>query len=168
MAPPELARDAPVADVIHPFEISLRPVLRHEDDAALFHGLDGGFGQNPALLATAYESDIAVIWVVMNNRAFGTIAGLQKAHFGTTVGTVFEKNGQPYSADFAAVARAYGVEGERVESADGFRPALERAVASGRPYLLDVIMENAPVPTAGWWNIMDIYSPGQGVTHATT
>jgi acetolactate synthase-1/2/3 large subunit len=129
---------------------------------------DGGFGQNPALLATAFESDIAVVWVVMNNRAFGTIAGLQKAHFGTTLGTVFEKDGQPYSADFAAVARAYGVDGERVESADGFRPALERAVASGRPYVLDVSMENAPVPTAGWWNIMDIYSPGEGVTHATT
>lgn len=129
---------------------------------------DGGFGQNPALLATAFESDIAVVWVVMNNRAFGTIAGLQKAHFGTTLGTVFEKDGQPYSADFAAVARAYGVDGERIESADGFKPALERAVASGRPYVLDVSMENAPVPTAGWWNIMDIYSPGEGVTHATT
>ena len=126
---------------------------------------DGGFGQNPALLATAFESDIAVVWVVMNNRAFGTIAGLQKAHFGTTLGTVFEKDGQPYTADFAAVARAYGVDGERVESAQGFKPALERAVASGRPY---VSMENAPVPTEGWWNIMDIYSPGQGVTHATT
>lgn len=129
---------------------------------------DGGFGQNPALLATAFESDIAVVWVVMNNRAFGTIAGLQKAHFGTTLGTVFEKDGQPYTADFAAVARAYGVDGERVESAEGFRPALERAVASGRPYVLDVSMENAPVPTAGWWNIMDIYSPGEGVTHTTT
>jgi len=129
---------------------------------------DGGFGQNPALLATAFESDIAVVWVVMNNRAFGTIAGLQKAHFGTTLGTVFEKDGQPYTADFAAVARAYGVDGERIESAEGFKPALERAVASGRPYVLDVSMENAPVPTAGWWNIMDIYSPGEGVTHATT
>jgi acetolactate synthase-1/2/3 large subunit len=129
---------------------------------------DGGFGQNPALLATAFESDIAVVWVVMNNRAFGTIAGLQKAHFGTTLGTVFEKDGQPYTADFAAVARAYGVDGERIESAEAFKPALERAVASGRPYVLDVSMENAPVPTAGWWNIMDIYSPGEGVTHATT
>ena len=129
---------------------------------------DGGFGQNPALLATAFESDIAVVWVVMNNRAFGTIAGLQKAHFGTTLGTVFEKDGKPYTADFAAVARAYGVDGERIESAAGFKPALERAVASGRPYVLDVSMENAPVPTAGWWNIMDIYSPGEGVTHATT
>jgi acetolactate synthase-1/2/3 large subunit len=129
---------------------------------------DGGFGQNPALLATAFESDIAVIWVVMNNRAFGTIAGLQKAHFGTTLGTVFEKDGAPYSVDFAALAQAYGVEGVRVESAAALRPALEAAVRNNRPVVLDVIMENAPVPTTGHWNIMDIYSPGKKVTHVTT
>ena len=45
---------------------------------------DGGFGQNPALLATAFEQDIPVVWVIMNNFAFGTIAGLEKAHYGTT------------------------------------------------------------------------------------
>jgi acetolactate synthase-1/2/3 large subunit len=129
---------------------------------------DGGFGQNPALLATAHEEDIPVIWVVMNNRAFGTIAGLQKAHFGTTLGTVFEKNGCPYSADFAAIARAYGIDGVTIESADQFKPALEAAVKSNRPVVLDVIMENAPVPTTGHWNIMDIYSPGKKVTHVTT
>ena len=129
---------------------------------------DGGFGQNPALLATAFEEDVAVIWVVMNNRAYGTIAGLQKAHFGTTLGTVFEKDGAPYSPDFAAIARAYGIEGERIESADQFRPALERAIESNRPFVLDVVMENAPVPTTGHWNIMDIYSPGEKVTHVAT
>jgi len=129
---------------------------------------DGGFGQNPALLATAFEEDVSVVWVVMNNRAFGTIAGLQKAHFGTTLGTVFEKNGCPYSADFAALARAYGVDGVTIESADQFKPALEAAVNSNRPVVLDVVMENAPVPTTGHWNIMDIYSPGEKVTHVTT
>ena len=129
---------------------------------------DGGFGQNPALLATAFSEDIPVVWVVMNNHAFGTIAGLQKAHYGTTVGTVFEKNGAPYSPDYAAIARAYGIDGVRVDSADAFKPALEKAIASGKPWVLDVIMENAPVPTAGWWNIMDIYSPGERKTHVTT
>ncbi len=129
---------------------------------------DGGFGQNPSLLATAYEEDIAVVWIVMNNRAFGTIAGLQKAHFGTTLGTVFEKEGCPYSADFAALARSYGIDGVRIESADQFKPALEQALKSNRPVVLDVIMENAPVPTTGHWNIMDIYSPGAKVTHVAT
>ena len=129
---------------------------------------DGGFGQNPSALATAFEEDIAVIWVVMNNHAFGTIAGLELAHFGTTFATVFEKNGKTYSPDFAAIARGYGVDGVKIESAAEFKPALEAAIQSRRPVVLDVYMKNEPVPTAGHWNIMDIYSPGKKVHHVST
>jgi acetolactate synthase-1/2/3 large subunit len=129
---------------------------------------DGGFGQNPAMLATAVESNVPVIWVIMNNCAFGTIAGLQLAHYGTTTGTLFMKDGAPFQADFAAIARAYGADGVRVTSADGFKPALEKAMASKRPFVIDVAMQNAPVETAGHWNIMDIYSPGKRVHHADT
>jgi acetolactate synthase-1/2/3 large subunit len=129
---------------------------------------DGGFGQNPSLLATAFEQDAAVIWIIMNNGAYGTIAGLQKAHFGTTYGTVFEKKGKPYSLDFATMASAYGIDARRVESAEQFMPALREALQSKRPFVLDVVMENAPVPTAGHWNIMDIYSPGEKKSHVTT
>jgi acetolactate synthase-1/2/3 large subunit len=129
---------------------------------------DGGFGQNPALLATAFEEDVAVVWVIMNNYAFGTIAGLEKAHYGTTFGTVFEKDGKPYSPDYAAIAKAYGVDGVRIGTAEEFKPALQRAVKSNRPCVIDVQMQNEPVPTAGHWNIMDIYSPGKKVHHVST
>jgi acetolactate synthase-1/2/3 large subunit len=129
---------------------------------------DGGFGQNPSLLATAFEEEIAVVWVIMNNHAFGTIAGLEKAHFGTTYGTVFEKGGKPYSPDYAGIAKAYGIDGVRIQSAGEFRPALERAIKSKRPCVIDVVMQNEPVPTAGHWNIMDIYSPGRKIHHAST
>ena len=129
---------------------------------------DGGFGQNPAMLATAFEEDVAVVWVIMNNCAFGTIAGLEKAHFGTTFGTVFEKNGKPWSPDYAAIAKAYGIDGMKINSAAEFKPALEHAIKSGKPYVLDVMMQNEPVPTAGHWNIMDIYSPGEKMHHAST
>jgi acetolactate synthase-1/2/3 large subunit len=128
---------------------------------------DGGFGQNPALLATAAEENIPVIWVIMNNFAFGTIAGLQKAHYGTTLGTLFYKDGEPYSPDFAAIARAYGVEGIKIEKAEEFKPALEQAIAANKPVVIDVAMLNNPVPTAGHWNIMDIYSPGKTVHHVS-
>jgi acetolactate synthase-1/2/3 large subunit len=129
---------------------------------------DGGFGQNPAMLATACEQELAVVWVIMNNFAYGTIAGLEKAHYGTTFGTVFERGGKPWSPDYAAIARAYGVEGVKIEKAAEFRPALERAIRGGKPFVIDVAMQNEPVPTAGHWNIMDIYSPGKKVHHAST
>lgn len=128
---------------------------------------DGGFGQNPAVLATAAEENIPVVWVIMNNFAFGTIAGLQKAHFGTTLGTVFQKDGEPYSPDYASIARAYGVEGIKVQSAGEFKPALEKAIKANKPVVIDVAMLNNPVPTDGHWNIMDIYSPGKSVHHVS-
>lgn len=129
---------------------------------------DGGFGQNPALLATAAEENIPVIWVIMNNYAFGTIAGLQKAHFGTTLGTLFLRDGKPYSPDYAGIARAYGIEGIKIKSADEFKPALQRAIESNKPCVIDVEMLNIPTPTAGHWNIMDIYSPDKKVHHIAT
>jgi acetolactate synthase I/II/III large subunit len=66
------------------------------------------------------------------------------------------------------VARAYGAEGVKVQSAEEFKQVLQRATTSNRPFVIDVAMLNNPVPTAGHWNIMDIYSPGKRVTHAST
>ena len=124
---------------------------------------DGGFGVNPTCLATAVEQGIACTWVVMNNQAFGTIAGLENANYHTKFGTTFHTpDGQPYSPNWAEVAKAYGVEAIRVNSADEFRPAMDKAVAAnkaGRPFLVEAIMENIVVPTPGCWNINDIYSP---------
>ena len=129
---------------------------------------DGGFGQNPSVLATAVEQNVAVVWVVMNNLAYGTIAGLEKAHFGTTFGTVFRERWQAVLAETSPRSHKPMVStAVRIESAAQFKPALEQAVKCGKPYVLDVIMENAPVPTTGHWNIMDIYSPGQKRTHVS-
>ncbi len=131
---------------------------------------DGGFGQNPAMLATAVEHDLGIVWVVMNNNAYGTIAGLQLAHFGLTYGTTFPGDGADPELlpNYAAVANAYGATGVRIESAADFRPALEKALTMDRPVVLDVAMKNNPTPTTGHWNILDIYSPGERRSHLAT
>nr|WP_209658822.1 thiamine pyrophosphate-binding protein [Acetoanaerobium pronyense] len=127
---------------------------------------DGGFGVNPGALATAVEQGIPVIWVVMNNSAFGTIAGLEYANYKTKFGTVFTTpNGDSYSPKWADVAKAYGVDSIKINSTEEFLPALEKAVKSNKPYLLDVPMENIVVPTPGCWNINDIYTPKQNVVN---
>ncbi|BDG36424.1 thiamine pyrophosphate-binding protein [Geobacillus sp. 44B] len=141
--------------------------IAHPDKVVVSLVGDGGFGQNPAVLATAAEENIAVVWVIMNNYAFGTIAGLEKAHFGTTHGTVFQKDGKPYSPDYASIAKAYGIEGIKIQSAEEFKPALKRAIEANKPFVIDVEMLNVPTPTSGHWNIMDIYSPGKKVHHVS-
>ncbi|MDY0235798.1 MAG: thiamine pyrophosphate-binding protein [Gudongella sp.] len=125
---------------------------------------DGGFGINPSALATAVEQNIPVIWIVMNNSAFGTIAGLTYANYKSKFGTVFTTpDGEPYSPEWAKVAEAYGVDSIKIDSAEAFKPALEKAIKSNKPYLLDVPMENIGVPTPGCWNINDIYIPKENV-----
>lgn len=122
---------------------------------------DGAFGSNPSVVATAVEMGVAPIWVVMNNAAFGTIAGLQRKHYGSGYGCEFECDGAAYSPDFAAIARACGADGVRIESASELEPALRRAIASGRPTVLDVPMRNTPVMTPGEWDIERIYQVAQ-------
>ena len=131
---------------------------------------DGGFGQNPSMLATAVELDLGIIWLVMNNNAFGTIAGLQKAHYGLTYGTTFpgSPDAPTNGPGYAEIARAYGAEGVRISSADELLPTLLAAIDGGKPTVLDVPMINNPTPTTGHWNILDIYSPDKDVSHVAT
>ena len=125
---------------------------------------DGGFGTNPSVLATAVEQNIPVVWVVMNNNAFGTIAGLTGSHYHHTFGTVFHTpDGNAYNPEWADIAKAYGVKAIKITSADEFKEAFREAIESNEPYLLDVPMENIPVPTDGIWNINDIYTPKENV-----
>lgn len=125
---------------------------------------DGGFGTNPSVLAAAVEQNIPVVWVVMNNNAFGTIAGLEGGAFNHTFGTIFHTpDGEKYNPEWAEVAKAYGVKAKKISSADEFKTAFKEALDSNEPYLLDVPMENIPVPTDGIWNINDIYIPKENV-----
>jgi acetolactate synthase-1/2/3 large subunit len=118
---------------------------------------DGAFGSNPSVVATAVEMGIAPVWVVMNNAAFGTIAGLQRKHYGTGYGCEFVADGRAYTPDFAAIARASGADGISVRAAAELEPALREAVRSGHPTVLDVPMRNTPVMTPGEWDIERIY-----------
>lgn len=126
---------------------------------------DGGFGVQPSCLATAVQDGIACTWVVMNNSAFGTIAGLENANYHHKFGTVFHTpDGEAYTPRWAAVANAYGMESICVNSAEEFKGALEKALQAnqeGRPFLVEAPMENIVVPTPGCWNINDIYTPSE-------
>ena len=94
---------------------------------------DGAFGSNPNVVATAVEMGIAPIWVVMNNAAFGTIAGLERKHYGSGFGCEFLADGTPYSPDFAAIARACGADGIRVADADALLPGAPGRTRLGPP-----------------------------------
>ncbi len=135
--------------------------MAHPDRAAVALIGDGGFSTNPSVIATAMEADLPVVWLVMDNAGFGTIAGLESMHYGWSFGCMFERRGEPYRVDYAAMARAFGARGVNIESAAALGPALEEALRSNLPTVIQVAMENAPTPTPGHWDINNIYRKGQ-------
>ena len=135
--------------------------LAHPNRAAVSLVGDGGFSSNPSVVATAMEADLPVVWLVMDNCAFGTIAGLEEMHYGTTFGCVFERRGETYRTDYAAMARSFGARGVAIDSAAELYPALVEALASNLPTVIQAPMENAPTPTPGHWDINDVYRVGE-------
>src|SRR5260221_43246 len=134
--------------------------LAQPDRAVVALGGDGAFGSNPSVVATAMEAGLGVVWLVMDNAAYGTIAGLTNMHYGWEFGCLFEADGVRYRTDFAQIARGYGADGVFIQSADELGPALGAALASGRPTVIQAPMENAPTPTPGHWDINCVYRKG--------
>jgi acetolactate synthase I/II/III large subunit len=112
---------------------------------------DGGFGMVPHVLATAVEYDIPVTWVVWNNGGLGVARPDGTSRY--TSRWKRHRTGEPMPTDYAAVARAYGAAGVRIESPRDFGDALEQALKSGEPTLLDVQVDpqRARVGVSGWW-----------------
>jgi acetolactate synthase I/II/III large subunit len=118
---------------------------------------DGDFLQTMQELATAALLDTPVCTVVLDNSGWISIKGGQEAHFGRPAMTDFLRNGQPYSPDFGAIARAFDIHAEAAETAAEVRPAVERALASGGPSLVHVRVERdlatAGPDKTGWWDV---------------
>jgi acetolactate synthase I/II/III large subunit len=118
---------------------------------------DGCFTMVPHVLCTAVEYDIPVVWVIWNNFGWVSIRDIQLGMFGGREhGTMFRQgaNRKPYNPDFAALARACGVDATTVTKSQDFRGALEHAVKANKPYVLDVHVDaDVRPPSTGAWEL---------------
>jgi acetolactate synthase-1/2/3 large subunit len=116
---------------------------------------DGGFLMFPSVVSTAVEYGIPVVWLIWNNRGYLSIRDIQRAYFGAgrEFATEFQNpDGTAYTPDFAAMARSMGADAATVEKPADLPGALEAAVRSGRPWVLDVAVagDEAPVASGAW------------------
>ena len=122
---------------------------------------DGAFFMHASVLGTAVEYALPVVWVVWNNYAYASIRGLQRGYLGgRELATDFKNpvTGERYNPDFAAMARSAGVEGVRIDRAADIGDAIRAAIATNRPYLIDVdIAADINPAGAGVWEL-----PGLG------
>ncbi len=94
---------------------------------------DGGFLMTGQEIATAFHHGVAPIILVFNNQMYGTIRMYQeRAYPGRVSGTTLT------NPDFAKFIEAFGGHGEVVAATEEFAPAFRRAVASGRPAVIEL------------------------------
>jgi acetolactate synthase-1/2/3 large subunit len=116
--------------------------LMHRDRVVVGFVGDGGFMMSGQEVATAVQYGAAPIVIVFNNRMYGTIRMHQeREHPERVVGTDLSDQ------DFRAFGAALGCHAERVERTEDFAAAFERARASGRAAVIELITDPELVST---------------------
>jgi benzoylformate decarboxylase len=119
--------------------------LAHPDRPVVAVSGDGSAMYSIQALWTAAHHDLAVVFVILNNREYRILKhnmDTYRQRFGAK-----PERGYPnmdlVSPDlgFVDLARGLGVEGMRVTRPGELRPALDRALGAGRPFLVDVAIE---------------------------
>jgi acetolactate synthase-1/2/3 large subunit len=107
-------------------------IARPERPVVCFAG-DGDFLMSGTELSTAVQYNAPIVVLVINNGIYGTIRMHQEKHYpGRVIGTDIA------NPQFAVFARAFGCVGEIVEETAQFAPALARAMASGKPAVIEL------------------------------
>ena len=123
------------AKIAHPD----RPLLALSGDGSALYSIQ-------ALWTAAYHS-LPMVWIILHNRTYRILKfnmDIYLRRFGLP-------GDRPYShmdltkpdIDFVELAKGFGVAGEAVREPEEIRPALDRAFAAGKPYLLDVFIEGS-------------------------
>ncbi|MGH7403514.1 MAG: thiamine pyrophosphate-dependent enzyme, partial [Candidatus Rokuibacteriota bacterium] len=124
-----------------PMAIAAR--LRHPDRPVIAAVGDGTFGFHAFELDTAARHRLPVVTVIGNDARWNAEHQLQIQHYGAdrTVGCELEPS------RYDLLAAALGGHGEHVARADDLEPALDRALHSGLPAIINVTIQPLPAPT---------------------
>ncbi|WP_069874118.1 thiamine pyrophosphate-binding protein [Streptomyces malaysiensis] len=116
---------------------------------------DGDFLMTAQEIALSVTTGAPVVFVVQNNAGYMSIRGGQRKQTSRHIGTEFSyPDGTPYSPDFAAMGRSYGIASWKVSDADSLEGTLRKAVQSGEPALVEIPTDrDAAGPwVPGWWD----------------
>jgi acetolactate synthase-1/2/3 large subunit len=121
---------------------------------------DGDFMMTMQEMATAMQVGTPVVMVVVNNQGWLAIKDLQMDAYGKSRAVAVDfktPDGRLYSPDIAATAGAFGWHAQKIASRRGVGPAVRKALASGRPALVEVTVHRefplSGSPAVGWWDV---------------
>jgi len=117
------------------FQMAVGAKLAQPDRTVLVIAGDGGFLVNCGEIATAVQEDVPVVMVLFNDGGYGVLRNIQNANYGKRNIAVDLR-----SPDFMKFAEAFGAWSRRVSRLEDFKPALEEAIASRRPAIIEIDM----------------------------
>jgi acetolactate synthase-1/2/3 large subunit len=119
---------------------AIAAALVHRDRPVVAIAGDGGFAMTMAELETAVREKARVIAIVFDNERYGTIRMHQdRRPGGGGEATAIATDLGPM--DFAAIARACGARGIRVETNAAFEQAVRQALANDKPTVIQVALD---------------------------
>ena len=116
--------------------------LAYPDSRVIMLTGDGAFGFNAMEFDTAVRHKLNIVALLGNDSAWGIDRQIQLGLYGRAVATDL------YQTRYDQVVQGLGGYGEFVERAEDLEPALQRAFASGRPALLNIVVQRAISPRA--------------------
>ncbi|MCS6921718.1 MAG: thiamine pyrophosphate-binding protein [Elioraea sp.] len=103
---------------------------------------DGSMLMTGQEIATAFHHGVNPVVMVFNNQMYGTIRMHQEREYpGRVSGTALT------NPDFARFIEAFGGHGEVVQATEEFVPAMERALAAGKPAIVEIRMNPDQITT---------------------
>ncbi|HEX9494406.1 MAG TPA: thiamine pyrophosphate-binding protein [Candidatus Limnocylindria bacterium] len=121
---------------------------------------DGGLTMVPFVLPTVAEYRMPIVFVVIDDGAYGAVANIQQARFGRTVYSEFTANGTNpgYKLDISRLSEACGIPARRITEAADIDRAMAWAFEQSGPALLDVIVDRKSVaPDGGGSKLAEIW-----------
>lgn len=113
---------------------------------------DGGFQMTLQELGVLQDWELPVIVVIVNNKSLGMVRQWQEIFYEKR----YSHSLLDIQPDFVKLAAAYGIEGKRAENENEVREALEAALSSKKPFVLDCAVSADE-------NVYPMIAPGKGL-----
>lgn len=139
-----------------PYAVALK--LLHPDRPVFNICGDGAFGFTLSELDTARRYSLPIINIIHNNASWGVIKMGQRKSFDFSFGADLE------GTDYAGIARGFGCHGEVVTTVEEVEPALQRAMASGLPSVIDCRVRFEAHPSMPYFARMNAFGYTKGTS----
>jgi acetolactate synthase-1/2/3 large subunit len=124
----------------------LGAIAANPDRPAIAFTGDGAFNMSTQVLATAFEYGLPAVWVILDNCEFGIERKGATKNFGRShpwYSFTRHDTDEPWNPDYAMLARANGGDGVRIDDPAELGPALDEAIASRKPFVIDVVQDTS-------------------------